>query len=95
MSIDLNKLYSNKRTGVNNPTNSGDPRTEFQRDFDRIIFPATNRENLDWETINKLAMNSDFKEFIATVKIDITSKKIHKKEYDPISDPEKLKMKND
>lgn len=64
-------------------------------DSSEIIFPATNRENLDWETINKLAMNSDFKEFIATVKIDITSKKIHKKEYDPISDPEKLKMKND
>ncbi|MBP9134751.1 MAG: hypothetical protein KBF75_12030 [Saprospiraceae bacterium] len=64
-------------------------------DSSEIIFPATNRENLDWETINKLTMNSDFKEFISTVKIDITSKKIHKKEYDTISAPEKLKMKND
>jgi dGTPase len=43
MKIDLNKLYSDKRTGVNNPTNSGDPRTEFQRDFDRIIFSSSFR----------------------------------------------------
>ena len=43
MKIDLNKLYSDKRTGVNNPTNSGDPRTEFQRDFDRIIFSSAFR----------------------------------------------------
>lgn len=43
MTIDLNKLYSDKRTGVNIPTNSGDPRTEFQRDFDRIIFSSAFR----------------------------------------------------
>jgi hypothetical protein len=38
-------------------------------------------------------MNSDFKEFISTVKIDITSKKIHKKEYDPVVDIETLKRR--
>lgn len=43
MTIDLNKLYSDKRTGINNPTNSGDPRSEFQRDFDRIIFSSAFR----------------------------------------------------
>jgi hypothetical protein len=58
-----------------------------------IIFPAKYREALDWETINKLTMNSDFKEFISTVKIDITSKKIHKKEYDQVLDIEILKHK--
>ena len=57
-----------------------------------IIFPAKYREVLDWETINKLTMNSDFKEFISTVKIDISSKKIHKKEYDQVLDFESLKM---
>jgi len=64
-------------------------------DASEIIFPATTRENLDWETINKLTMNADFKEFISTVKIDITSKKIHKKEYDTIQETNKLKIKND
>lgn len=60
-----------------------------------IIFPATYRENLDWETINKLAMNTDFREFISTVKIDVTSKKIHKKEYDTIYELDQLKIKSD
>ncbi|MCC6601097.1 MAG: hypothetical protein IT223_10545 [Crocinitomicaceae bacterium] len=64
-------------------------------DSSEIVFPGTYRENLDWETINKLTMNTDFKEFISTVKIDITSKKIHKKEYDTIHEPDKLKLKND
>ena len=58
-----------------------------------IIFPPKYREILDWETINKLTMNADFKEFISTVKIDITSKKIHKKEYDQVQELEDLKRK--
>jgi len=58
-----------------------------------IIFPAKYREALDWETINKLTMNANFKEFITTVKIDITSRKIHKKEYDQVLDIEALKRK--
>ena len=58
-----------------------------------IIFPAKIRDNLDWETINKLTMNADFKEFISTVKIDITSKKIHKKEYDIVEEIDNLKIK--
>lgn len=56
----------------------------FDPHSSEIIFPAKTRDYLDWDTINKLAMNPDFKEFITTVKIDITSKKIHKKEYDPV-----------
>lgn len=58
-----------------------------------IVFPAKYREVLDWETINKLTMNNDFKEFLTTVKIDITSKKIHKKEYDLVQDIEALRKK--
>lgn len=58
-----------------------------------IIFPAKYREDLDWETINKLTMNADFKEFISTVKIDVASKKIHKKEYDQVLEIETLKRK--
>lgn len=51
-----------------------------------ILIPAKYKKNLDFETIDKLAMNGDFKEFIDTVKIDLTSKKIHKKEYDFVDD---------
>lgn len=59
-----------------------------------IVLTAKYREALDWDTINKLTtMNSDFKEFISTVKIDVTSKKIHKKEYDVVLDVESLRKK--
>ena len=59
----------------------------------QIIFPAKFRDTLDWETINKLTMNADFREFISTVKIDFTSKKIHKKEYNQVLEIENLKLK--
>jgi dGTPase len=40
--MDLNKLYSANRLGYNN-TSTYDPRTVFQRDFDRIIFSSSFR----------------------------------------------------
>jgi hypothetical protein len=59
-------------------------------DSSKVIFPPKYREALDWEAINKLAMNPNFKEFISNVKIDITSK-IHKNEYNQVQDIEILK----
>jgi len=58
-----------------------------------VIYPAKYREALDWETINKLTMNPDFKEFISNVKNDITSRKPHRKEYDQVQDLETLPLK--
>ncbi len=40
--MDINKLFSAIRSGSNSTSNS-DPRTEFQRDFDRIIFSSAFR----------------------------------------------------
>lgn len=62
-------------------------------DSSEIIIPAKHKPDLDFETINKLCMNSDFKDFLETTKIDLTSKKIHKKEYDTIETLENLKLK--
>lgn len=62
-------------------------------DSSEIIIPAKYKQDLDFETINKLAMNTDFKDFIETVKIDLTSKKIHKKEYDFVDKIDNLKTK--
>lgn len=39
----LDELYSKKRTGVKTLNNSLSPRTEYQRDFDRIIFSSAFR----------------------------------------------------
>ncbi|MGD1848520.1 MAG: dGTP triphosphohydrolase [Salibacteraceae bacterium] len=42
MPTDPNHLFSSKRTGIDQ-AGSADPRTEFQRDFDRIIFSSSFR----------------------------------------------------
>ena len=55
-----------------------------------IILPAKTRENLDWETINKLTLNKDFKEFLKRIKNDLQSNEIRKEKYDKIYEPEEL-----
>lgn len=41
--MDLNNLYSSKRTGVDNPDRASDPRSGYQKDYDRIIFSSAFR----------------------------------------------------
>lgn len=62
-------------------------------DDSKIIFPAKNKNELDWETINKLnSINNDFKEFISDVKVCVTSNKIYKAAYDKIVDLSELNI---
>jgi hypothetical protein len=49
-----------------------------------IILQPKTREYLDWETINKLTMNTDFKEFLKRVRIDLSSNEIRREKYDKI-----------
>ena len=59
-------------------------------DSSSILYHAKTRNQLDWETMNKLSeQNDDFRQFLKDVKIDFDSKRIHKSEYDKvIDDPE-------
>ena len=51
----------------------------------RVVYPARVRTDLDWETINKLSeQNDDFRKFLQSVRIDVSSRKIHRAEYDPV-----------
>ena len=59
-------------------------------DSSEILFPARISESLDWDTINKLTMNPDFKDFLKRIKIDISSKEIRKEKYDKICIQEEL-----
>ncbi|MFN0050449.1 MAG: HTH domain-containing protein [Cytophagales bacterium] len=60
-------------------------------DDSKILFSAKNRENLDWDTINRLSeKNTSFFEFIKTIKIDFTANKIHTQEYDKVIDSDEL-----
>lgn len=56
-----------------------------------IMFTAETRENLDWDTINKLTvMNKDFKQFVKRVRIDLRSNEIRKEKYDKVLEEEQL-----
>lgn len=56
-----------------------------------ILYPATNRENLDWDAMNKLTvMNKDFMQFVKRVRIDLKSNEIRKEKYDKILDEGQL-----
>jgi uncharacterized protein len=62
-------------------------------DASDILFPAKYKEYLDWDMINKLtAMNSDFKDFIKRIKIDISSKEVRKEKYDKLLKSEEIAL---
>lgn len=53
--------------------------------------PMTTKDNLDWETLNKLAVkNHDFKQFIIRVRNDLNSSEIRKEQYDKVLGKEQL-----
>lgn len=59
-------------------------------DSSEVLFPAKFKEYLDWDAINKLTINSDFKDFLNRIKTDISSKEIRKEKYDKILTKEEL-----
>jgi len=59
-------------------------------DSSEILFPARASENLDWDTINKLTMNPDFRDFLKRIQIDISSKEIRKEKYDKVCNQDEL-----
>jgi uncharacterized protein len=60
-------------------------------DSSEILFPARNREYIDWDMINKLTtLNDDFKNFLIRITKDIKSQEIRKELYDKILNTEKL-----
>lgn len=59
-------------------------------DSTEILFPAKNKEYLDWDMINKLTINPDFIDFLKRIKTDISSKEIRKEKYDKILEKEEL-----
>lgn len=61
-------------------------------DSTEVIFPARVKDSLDWESINKLCVNPDFREFIQRIKIDLASREIRKEKYDRVEPIEDLKV---
>lgn len=63
-------------------------------DDSEVLYPAKNRQALDWDSINKLSVeNPDFSQFLRDVRIDLDGKKVHPSEYDKVEvDIDKLKL---
>ncbi len=60
-------------------------------DSSEVILPAKHNNELDWETMNKLAdENPDFRGFLKRVKVDLSSKEIRKEKYDKVYKSEEL-----
>lgn len=59
-------------------------------DASKILYPARAQNELDWETINKMVINRDFKQFLHRVQNDVKSKEVIKERYDRILQKEKI-----
>ncbi|MBF0538473.1 MAG: hypothetical protein HQL03_09510 [Nitrospirae bacterium] len=60
-------------------------------DSSEILFPARTKENLDWETINKLVtMNPDFRAFISRANSIVKTGKIERELFDKVFSPDDL-----
>ena len=83
---ELKRLSSSFNIGVIR-LHTGNP------DLSDIMLPARYKESLDWDTINKLAMNKDFKEFLSRVQKDLQNNEVYKEQYDKLySKTELLKL---
>lgn len=59
-------------------------------DSSEVLFPAREREAIDWETLNKLTMNADVLELLTRIKNDLQTKEIITEKYDPVPTAEQL-----
>ncbi len=59
-------------------------------DSSEVLFPAREREAIDWETLNKLTMNADVLELLTRIKNDLQTKEIITEKYDPVPTADQL-----
>ncbi len=59
-------------------------------DSSEVILPPKFKDTLDWESVNKLSMNPDFREFLKRVKTDLSSKEIRQEKYDKVIEKDSL-----
>jgi hypothetical protein len=59
-------------------------------DSAKILYPAREREYLDWDTLNKLTMNKDVLELLTRIKNDLQTKEFIEEKYDKVLDVKEL-----
>ena len=55
-----------------------------------VLVPAKEREALDWDALNKVAMNKDVQDLLKRIGTDFRAKEVRWEEYDKILPPEEL-----
>jgi uncharacterized protein len=55
-----------------------------------VLVPAREREALDWDALNKVAMNKDVLGLLKRIRNDLQTKEIRWEQYDKIFQPEEL-----
>lgn len=55
-----------------------------------VLVPAKEREAMDWDALNKVAMNSDVRDLLRRICKDLVAKEIRSEEYDKVLQPEAL-----
>ena len=61
-------------------------------DTSTVLFPAKERDVVDWDTVNKLTMNKDLKELLVRVKNDLNNKEVIQEKYDKILTADELSI---
>jgi hypothetical protein len=55
-----------------------------------VLVPAKEREAVDWDALNKVAMNRDVQDLLKRIRTDLRAKEVHEKGYDPVLQPEEF-----
>jgi len=59
-------------------------------DGSKCIYPARERESIDWEALNKLTMNKDVQALVTRIKKDLQTKEFIEERYDLVLEPQAL-----
>ena len=59
-------------------------------DSSQVLVPARERDALDWDALNKVAMNKDVQDLMKRISNDLQTNEIRTEEYDKILSPEEL-----
>jgi uncharacterized protein len=55
-----------------------------------VYSPSRERDEVDWDALDKLSMNKDVKELLTRIKNDLSTREIRKEQYDAVKEPEDL-----
>ena len=59
-------------------------------DSTTVIFPARTRNAVDWDTVSKMTLTHDFRDFLKRSKNDYQSREVRQEQYDKVPSKDSL-----